>query len=340
MSKKQWEVVEVIGGVSLPDILCGLLIAQGIPAIISREGYGSAKGLHYGPAGETEVLVPSDYVNQAHEIINLYYAGAFETASEIEEDGVNSSGEGLSPHRGDVDHKSGKTFMDFLGQYFSELSLRLNVIRFPGNAEHHFILGYYLFNKNKDLEKAEKEIRQAVALRPQDWRYILVLAYVLHTRAKYSEANENYQDAIKLIPPDEKVHLESAYINSGILLHEKLNRFDEAEKAYRGAIELNPDQPFSQFQLGHLLVNHLHRYAEAETYFLRALELDPQDETTLYNLACIKSFSRDADLALDYLRKAIEKGFDRDWAANDKDLEWLKNDPRFTEIVGSYANKE
>lgn len=95
MSKKQWEVVEVIGGVSLPDILCGLLIAQGIPAITSREGYGSAKGLHYGPAGETEILVPSGYVDQAHEIINLYYAGAFEVASEIDEDDINSPNKGL-----------------------------------------------------------------------------------------------------------------------------------------------------------------------------------------------------------------------------------------------------
>jgi hypothetical protein len=85
MSKKRWEVVDVICGVALPDILCGLLIAQGIPAITSREGYGKAKGLHYGPAGETEILVPSDYVNQAHEVIELFYAGAFEEVSDTDD---------------------------------------------------------------------------------------------------------------------------------------------------------------------------------------------------------------------------------------------------------------
>ncbi|MCL4271374.1 MAG: hypothetical protein KJZ72_17585 [Anaerolineales bacterium] len=82
MPKKHWEVVEIICGVALPEILCGLLIAQGIPAITSRGGYGRAKGIHYGPAGETEILVPSDYVLQAHEVLDLYYAGAFEAASE------------------------------------------------------------------------------------------------------------------------------------------------------------------------------------------------------------------------------------------------------------------
>ena len=82
MPKINWEVVEVICGVALPEILCGLLVAQGIPAITSRGGYGRAKGIHYGPAGETEILVPSDYVKQARKILNLYYAGAFETSSE------------------------------------------------------------------------------------------------------------------------------------------------------------------------------------------------------------------------------------------------------------------
>jgi hypothetical protein len=81
MSKKRWEVVEIICGVGLPDILCGLLIAQGVPAITSREGYGTAKGLYYGPAGETEILVPSDYVKEARKVLKLYYSGAFVAGS-------------------------------------------------------------------------------------------------------------------------------------------------------------------------------------------------------------------------------------------------------------------
>ena len=82
MSEKHWEVIVVVYGVALPEILCGLLIAQGVPAITCREGYSKARGLYYGPAGETEILVPSDYVKQAREVLKLYYAGAFETASE------------------------------------------------------------------------------------------------------------------------------------------------------------------------------------------------------------------------------------------------------------------
>ncbi len=87
MSEKHWEVVEVVYGVVLPEILCGLLIAQGIPAFASRGGYGRAKGIHYGPAGETEILVSSDHVKQARKVLKLYYAGAFEVVKESDDSG-------------------------------------------------------------------------------------------------------------------------------------------------------------------------------------------------------------------------------------------------------------
>ena len=217
----------------------------------------------------------------------------------------------------------------------SEIFLYLNIYLFPKNAQSHFNLGHFLFTKNKQLERAEKELRQAIALDSQNDNSFLVLAYIFHANGKYSEAIDNYQQVIKLNP-----HNENAYLNIGLLFHEKLNRFDEAEQAYRHAIELNPKEPENHFQLGWLLCDRLHRYAEAEAMFVKTLELNPQDETALYDLACIKSINRDSGLAFDYLRRAIEKGFDRDWAWNDKDLEWLHNDSRFKEIVGSRPKKD
>ena len=214
----------------------------------------------------------------------------------------------------------------------SELFLRLNVFLFPKNAEKHFALGYYLCEKRKHLDQAESEFRQAIALDSQDCRYVLALAFLLHDdREKSAEAVRHYQLAIQL--DKDKEYADTAYLNTGFLLHERLNRFDEAEKAYRSAIELNPANPEGYFRLGWLLLDRLHRYSEAEGLFLKTLELNPQDETALYNLACIKSINRELDPAFTYLRKAIEKGFDPNWAKNDEDLEWLHHDSRFTEIL-------
>lgn len=41
------------------------------------------------------------------------------------------------------------------------------------------------------------------------------------------------------------------------------------------------------------------------------------------------------DLAIEHLRKAAQREtFDPNWAWEDPDLQWIRDDPRFVEIVG------
>ena len=210
----------------------------------------------------------------------------------------------------------------------SELCLQLGIILNPKYAENYYRLGKFLYSKNKKLASAEKALRQAINISSQDYRYYLLLAYILHKSGRYDEALSNYYQVTKLDALEETAHL-----NMGLIFHDNLNRFTEAEKAYRDAIKANPKNPEGYFQLGWLLMDKLNRYEEAEKLFLKTLEINPKDETALYNLACIKSINRDLDSAFNYLQKAIEKGFDKDWARTDNDLELLKNDLRFDKII-------
>ncbi|PKP60136.1 MAG: hypothetical protein CVT88_03760 [Candidatus Altiarchaeales archaeon HGW-Altiarchaeales-1] len=61
------------------------------------------------------------------------------------------------------------------------------------------------------------------------------------------------------------------YHNFGALLSE-LERYDEAEKAYRKAIEINPDDVYSYSNLGFLFYD-LKRFDEAKQEILKAREL-------------------------------------------------------------------
>lgn len=61
----------------------------------------------------------------------------------------------------------------------------------------------------------------------------------------------------------------------GILLADHLKRYEEAEAAYRHAIELDPTYAWPWNNLGILLADPLKRYEEAEAAFRRAIELDP-----------------------------------------------------------------
>jgi hypothetical protein len=58
-------------------------------------------------------------------------------------------------------------------------------------------------------------------------------------------------------------------------------------------------------------------------------------EDDWYNRACLESVCGNFDLAFEFLRKATQKEkFDSSWAWEDPDLEWIRDDPRFIEIVG------
>ena len=73
--------------------------------------------------------------------------------------------------------------------------------------------------------------------------------------------------------------------------------------------------------------------AAAEDLALLAL-IAPNNPRVLYNLACAYALNRDRGRAVDALRRAVEKGF-KDAAAieRDKDLEGLRDDPAYKQIV-------
>ena len=78
MSKGKWVSVSRIQGDLQAELLRGLLEAQEIPVLLSREGAGRAFGLTVGPLGEVEVLVPEPFTQEAKTIIEMYKKGNLE----------------------------------------------------------------------------------------------------------------------------------------------------------------------------------------------------------------------------------------------------------------------
>lgn len=66
----------------------------------------------------------------------------------------------------------------------------------------------------------------------------------------------------------------------------------------------------------------------------RMVRLEPDNATAHYNLACSLALCRKRPDALRSLRKAIDLGYDdRDWMEQDPDLEILKADPEFQQLL-------
>ena len=72
------------------------------------------------------------------------------------------------------------------------------------------------------------------------------------------------------------------------------------------------------------------RYAEAEKAYKKAIEIDPMYPDTYYNLACLFSLQQNKEQAFRYLKMAFLNGYiDVQTLDTDNDLDNLRDDPRF-----------
>lgn len=83
MSEQSWVVIETVNGELQAELLRGLFEAQGIPVTLNQEGAGRAYGIGVGALGQVQLLVPSDYAQEAYLILKRYYAGEFEAAEDF-----------------------------------------------------------------------------------------------------------------------------------------------------------------------------------------------------------------------------------------------------------------
>ncbi|MCJ7535595.1 MAG: DUF2007 domain-containing protein [Anaerolineales bacterium] len=79
MPEEKWELIIEVSGELQADILRNLLEVQGIKVFLNQEGAGRAYGLTVGPMGQVQVLVPEHQSREAHQIVEDYYAGKFES---------------------------------------------------------------------------------------------------------------------------------------------------------------------------------------------------------------------------------------------------------------------
>ena len=67
----------------------------------------------------------------------------------------------------------------------------------------------------------------------------------------------------------------------------------------------------------------------------------PADPTAHYNLACRYALLKQPDLAFGSLRKAIELGYrDFRFMEEDRDLDSIRKDPRFRQLVKEYRRRK
>lgn len=79
------------------------------------------------------------------------------------------------------------------------------------------------------------------------------------------------------------------------------------------------------------------RYAEGLEIDKRLVTLRPNDPLIHYNLACSLALMKKADLSIKTLRRAVELGYrDFRYMREDRDLDSIRRDPRFRQLLREY----
>ena len=209
----------------------------------------------------------------------------------------------------------------------------------PELAESHVSRGLYYFASRNNPE-AIAEFETALRLDPDLFEASYYYARVRFQRSELEEAAELFEQAERVRPDD---------FQAPTLLRQvyrSLGREDEARAAARRALEraeehleLNPDDTRA-LNLGCASLIETGDKHRAMQWAERSLAIDGDNPDTLYNLACSFALMGEPDRALDCLERANLRGMSiAEWAENDSDLESLREEPRFQELMQSLRDQ-
>lgn len=103
---------------------------------------------------------------------------------------------------------------------------------------------------------------------------------------------------------------------------------------YEGILRRNRDYTEVVGLLG-ALYTRVGRITDGLKMDRKLVRLEPDNATAHYNLACSLALCKKRPAAIQSLRKAVSLGYDDvDWMLQDPDLEILKTDPEFLNLLG------
>lgn len=153
-------------------------------------------------------------------------------------------------------------------------------------------------------DEALAKLRAIVAADPKNYDAIVTLGNLYRANEDFANAAASYDQAIALIekpgPSDWRV-----FYFDGIS-HERLKQWDAAEKQFRKALELSPNEPSVLNYLGYSMIEKKINLQEALEMVKKAVELKPNDGYITDSLGWAYYQLGDYEQAVAYCEKAVE----------------------------------
>lgn len=170
------------------------------------------------------------------------------------------------------------------------------------------------------------ELKKKAEEHPTNKEALFEYAVALKNSKQYEESEKVFGELLKL-EPDNVNALTYRY-----LILQILGRPKEAEPLLARAEKTGRMDKFTYLGMGNTMYS-IGKYEEGVQFFEKVTKADPTG-VNFYNLACGYAKLGKKDEAFDNLNKAIDNGFNsKQQFENDADLESLKKDTRFVELV-------
>jgi len=211
----------------------------------------------------------------------------------------------------------------------SRRALELN----PNLAEAHASRGLAV-SLSERFAEADIEFEMAMKLDPKSFEAAYFYARSCVAQGRNEDAAKWFERAIAVRPDDYASLALLATVYHSLGQQEK--SIQTSRRAYdtaRKHLELTPDDPRALY-MGAMSLTTLGESEKAREWNRRALAMDPDDPSVLYNIACAFAMEDQTAEALDALTKALDNGFGHwKWIEHDADLNSLRMHPGFLALL-------
>ena len=143
---------------------------------------------------------------------------------------------------------------------------------------------------------------------------------ILRAAKQYERAMEMFNEAVKEFPDN------SDLLYARALMAEKVDRLDILMHDLQAILDKEPDNAHALNALGYTLADRTKRYDEALSYIRRALDLEPNDAAILDSMGWVQYRMGNKEVAVKYLRRALELNLDSEIAAHLGEVLWQTGD--------------
>jgi Flp pilus assembly protein TadD len=198
----------------------------------------------------------------------------------------------------------------------------------PDNAFGYSSLGAIYFLTNR-YDEAAAMFEKSIAVQP-NYAAFSNLGTLRFSQGRYAEAARMLEGAVRLDERNSQVwgNLASAYYWAPGEREKARSAYERTLALAEAESRINPRNISLMLRMAdcHSRLGHA---APARTLIEQAVRLDPQDVNLLFRIGEVFEQIGDRERALEWIRKAMDRGYPRDLAERSPGLTGLRADPRY-----------